>query len=588
MQNVLPGCIRLGRPTKLSLGIPRFRNTPFAHQPVPHPHPKPQPSNTAANRSQWSSVYQTIFQIGWLLKRGKTEEAKENFQRCLSRIPEYSTPRLVLYERGIAKFLYYERFKGALELHRQMNADDMLASTELRAKLLVCSSIVETPPEQQQNLESLFDELSYLLSRRSYSQRSLPQLLDVLKRHPLVDSQFVGRLVDRHLNSRGSREKLKLNTINKLILFYAHVGDIDAAETLVVSHQDSSPVRRRPTDPAPYTTLISSLAKRGALTTRRLDSLLGKVEQSQIRVDLPFFNVLIQWAMRTENYHQAFILYDTILRQEGAHMIPDSFVFGSLFNALQRTWALRNPNLRRSCYPPNAPTPRRFFRQMLECHLLAVKAAHPGAPARPIIRLSTLNIALRLFMLCMDYPSVFVTLRTFDLLGLKPDLRTYRFVLTILARRIQRTVLDADKLHWSHASWVANFLGGDGHSAAKALSSMGETTGDDTVTEPGVEDRSIHAEIIRALLEFSTRDSEYRTPTMAMIMGAEEEAPKKDVWDIEPLERLVVKATLASLVPKNASSEQVERALWKKMAAHFHEMVPEKLLIGRRLREPRF
>ncbi|KAI0285128.1 hypothetical protein BGY98DRAFT_930625 [Russula aff. rugulosa BPL654] len=525
--------------------------------------------DSAAKRSQWSRIYQTIFRIGQLLKQGKAEGAKENFQSCLSKTPPgnmHPSPRRSLYERGIAEFLNYEHFKGALELHREMNTNGMFASHKLRAKLLVCSSIVKPPREQEQDLESLFDKLSHILSLPSYSQ-------------PCRFSRSMG--------------ELELNTINKLILFYAHVGDMDAAESLVASQQDPSPVRRLPANPGPYTTLISSLVKRGALATRCLDTLLDKVEQSQIRVDLPFFSVLVQRAVQTENYHQAFALYDTILRQEGPHMIPDSFVFGSLLNALQRIWTCRSPSLRRARCPPNAPTPRRFFRQMLECHLLAMNAANPRPPARRIIRSSTLNISLRLFMLCMDYPAAFVTLRTFDLLGLKPDLRSYRFVLTILSARIRRAVLDADKLHWSHASWVANLLGGDNHSAEKALNNMGNTASElDGETQSGEDkkkDIRINTEIARGLLEFGNMNSEYRTPTVEMMMGEEEEPPpdEKAKWDFEPLERLVAKALLASVVPKNASEEQAGRALRKKMAPYFYEMVPEKLLIGRRLREPR-
>jgi hypothetical protein len=599
MQYALPRLTRLGQLPKFTQGTPRFRPAPLVqvHPLVPHlhPHPHSQLTDSAAKRSQWSRIYQTIFQIGWLLKRGKAEGAKEFFQNRLSKMPlghEYSNHRRFLYERGIAEFLKYERFKGALELHRQMIANRMFTSHELRAKLLVCSSIVETPHEQEQTLETLFKELSCILSLPSYSQRNLCRLLDVLKRHPLVNSQFVSKLVDKYIDSRGSMGQLKLSTINELILFYTHVGDIDAAESLVLP-QDPPPFRRRPANLAPYTTLISSLVENGALATRRLDTLLDKVEQSQIPVDLPFFSVLVQRAVRMENYHQAFALYDTILRQEGPHMIPDSFVFGSLLNALQRIWTCRSPSLRRARCPPNAPTPRRFFRQMLECYLLATKAAVPRTPARHTIRLSTLNIALRLFMLCMDYPAAFVTLRTFDLLGLKPDLRSYRFVLMILSTRIQRAVLDADNLHWSHASWVANLLGGDNHSAEKALSSMGDTTSErdtDTKTQSGEakkKDIIINAEIARGLLEFSNRNSEYRTPAVEMIMGGEEMPDEKAKWDIEPLERLVAKAALASVVSKNASQEQADHSLRKMMAPYFHEMIPEKLLIGRRLREPR-
>ena len=598
MQHALPRCTRLGRLPKFTQGIPRFRPTPLIQvhplvsHPYPHPHPHSQPSDPAERLFQWSRINQTISRIDWLLKRRKAVEAKEVFQSCLSKTHMYTIPRRSLYERGIAKFVDYKCFKGALELHQQMNANRLFSSHNLRAKLLVCSSIVEIPHERQQNLEFLFDELSHILSHPSYSQRSLCQLLEVLKIHPLVDSQFVSKLVDKHVDSRGSMGELELNTINKLVSFYAHVGDMDAAESLVVSPQGPSPVRRRPANPAPYTTLISSLVDRGALATRRLNTLLDKVEQSQIRVDLPLFSVLVRGAVRTENYRQAFALYDTILHQEGPHMIPDSFIFGSLFNALQRIWTCRIPSLRRARCPPNAPTPRQFFRQMLECHLLATKAGNQRTPTRSIIRLSTLNIALRLFMLCMDYPAAFVTLRTFDLLGLKPDLRSYRFVLAILSTRIQRAVLDADKLHWSHASWVANFLGGDNHSAEKALIGMITIAGEpDTEMQSweAKKDIYINTEVARGLLEFGARDSQYRTPTLEMIMGVEElPSEKAKKWDIEPLERLVAKAVLASVVPKNASDDQAERALRKKLAPYFHEMVPEKLLIGRRLREPRF
>lgn len=574
--------------------MPRFRPAPPIHlKPrVPHPHPHSQHSDSAAKHSQWSRICQAISRIAQLLKQGKAEGAKEVFQSCLSKTPlghkDYN-PRRLLYERVIIRFLHYQHFDFAHELHRQMNTNGIFASHELRAKLLVCSSIVETLHGQEQSLESLFDELSYILSLPSYSQRSLCQLLHVLKRHPLVDSQFVSKLVDKYIDSRGSIGELELNTINKLVLLYARIGDFDAAENLVASHQDPSPVPRRPVNPAPYTTLISSLVEKGPLAANRLNTLLDKVGQSQIRVDLPFFGVLVQRAVRTENYHQAFALYDTILQQEGSHMIPDSFVFGSLLNALQRIWTCRSPSLRRARCPPNAPTPRQFFRQMLECHLLAIKAASPRTPAPDIIRLSTLNISLRLFMLCMDYPAAFVTLRTFGLLGLKPDLRSYRFVLTILSARIQRAVLNADELHWSHASWVGNLLAGDDHNSEKALSSMGNTTTSKRGTKTRSEedkkmDIGITAEIVHGLLEFGAGNSEYRTPTVDMIMGWEKVPDQKARWDTEPLERLVAKALLASVVPKSASQEQAERALRKKMAPYFHEMVPEKLLIGRRLR----
>jgi hypothetical protein len=372
--------------------------------------------------------------------------------------------------------------------------------------------------------------------------------------------------------------KLELQTLNKLVSFYAHVGSLDAAEDLVASHRDPS---SQPRPPVLNTTLISSLAGRGSLSSHHINSLLDKMKQSQIPVDLPFLNVLIQWAVRNGNFHQAFALYETILQDKAPHMIPDSFTFGSLFSAHQRLLTIRSPSLRRARQPQNAPTPRLLFRQMLECRVLAGQVADPRTP--PVVRVSTLNVALRLFMLAMDYPAAFVTLRTFNALGLRPDARSYRFVLTILFAHIRRALREAQadqhqhqhqeqRQIWNHASWAVNFLGGSG-SAAQAVGG-----GD----KP--EDAHMPVEVAYALLEFGRgSNTGYRTPTIPVMLG-DEEAPGKAEWDVEPLERLVAKAILASLVPRDVNREKAERALRAKLAPYFYEMMPEKLLVGRRLR----
>jgi hypothetical protein len=163
--------------------------------------------------------------------------------------------RFALFERGITMFLEYRRFESALTLYRQMFAERLYASSGLRARMFVCSSIIDAPNKPQENLQSLFNKLSGVLSLPTYSQRSLRELLDVMKNSPIVDSQFVSKLVDQHTGSRGSIYELELRTLNKLVSFYAHAGSLDAAESLVVSPSS------RPRPPVLYTTLMSSLAE---------------------------------------------------------------------------------------------------------------------------------------------------------------------------------------------------------------------------------------------------------------------------------------------------------------------------------------
>jgi hypothetical protein len=502
------------------------------------------------------------------LKQEKTEEAVKFFQKSISQIPyKNRASRFAIYERGITAFLDYKCFKDALELHREMYSKGIYGSSGLRAKMLVCSGIVKAPHEQREELESIFDKLSHILSLPSYSDRRLCQLLDVMKNHPLIDAQFVSKLVHEYVDSRGSEYMMTSNTINKLIQFYAHVGGIDVAENLVVSHQDAHNMPR-PTNPSPYTTLISELTNRSQMTSGRLNLLLDKMKQSQIKADLPLLNVLVKAAVRNENLHQAFSLYETILKDDDPHMIPDSFVFGSLFNALQRIWTCRSMKLLRARQPPNAPTPRQLFRQMLECHVLAIQAANPRT--HPVVRISTLNVALRVFMLSMDYPGAFVALQTFRALDLKPDVRSYRFVLTIILEHLKRGLQTAAGKSYSQprrATWAVNFLGG----TAQTLHMQSE---------------DVWPEFANALLEFAVGNTGYRAPSLALILG-DEKPPAglgKADWDVEPLERLVAKAILATMKQRSANEEQAERALREKLAPYFYEMVPHRLWRGRRLR----
>ncbi|KAI9466655.1 hypothetical protein BJY52DRAFT_1233398 [Lactarius psammicola] len=510
------------------------------------------------NRRQWSTVNQLILSVSHLLKQGKNEEAVQNFKSRVSEIPsKHHSSRFSAYERGITAFLNHKLYKDAVELHQQMSAEGMFSSSGLRARMLVCSDIV-TAPHERGGLEPLYERLSRLLSRSSYSEGRLRALLDDMRGHPLIDLQFVRRLVDVFVKSRGSDYDLESSTINKLILFYVHAGSMDTAESLVLPHQESADNHPRHSNAGPYTTLISELTRKGAMSSRRLGILLDRMKQSHTPVDLPLMNSLVQSAVRRGNFHQAFSLYESILRDPASHMIPDSFAFGSLFNALQHLWA-RSPDLRRARRPPNAPTPHRLFRQMLECHVLAVEAADPRT--QPVVRVSTLNVALRLFMLSTNYPSAFVTLQTFRALDLRPDARTYRFVVTILLAHVKASL--QPELSWLPYSWAVNFLGDEVRA---------------------VQPEDIVPGVANALLEFAggVGETRFRTPGLAVIIG-DKKAPENAEWDIEPLERLVARAILATMGPMGMSERQAERALREKLVRYYYEMVPDRLWKGRRL-----
>ncbi|KAN0140088.1 hypothetical protein V8E53_001984 [Lactarius tabidus] len=561
--------------SRFTLLVPLSKRTPFRTHLFPLPqHPRPLAFRPHSHLSygdfkEKRRIYRLVLSVRYFLKREMDQKALNYFKEGVSRIPPKDrTTRFCAYERGISAFLRHKTYNHAIELYRQMFAERFFSSSGLRAKVLVCSDIVAAPHEQQEKLELLYEKLSHVVSLASYSERSLCQLLDVMSDHPLIDVQFVHKLVDVYLKSRGPQYYLESHTINKLILFYVHAGGVDSVERLVSPHLEPAESHSRHRNAGPYTTLISELTKKDAMSAKRLGLLLDRMKQSHTEVDLPLMNALVQSAIHRRDLRQAFTLYETMIRDPAPHMIPDSITFWSLFNAFRRLWISRRRSGHRT---PKTHVIRKLFRQMLECHVLAVQAAADTSkgsltapPSRPVVCVSTLNVALELFMLAMDYRGAFVTLQTFRGLGFRPDASSYRAVLTTLLAHI-KVGLEPRRSELRIATWATNFLGSEVRARVQA--------------------EDIRPELVGALLEFAKDhgDTGFRTPSVAVILEDEKE-PKNVEWDIEPLERLLARAVLSYIKMKGLSEVQAERVLREKLAPTLYQMVPERLSKGRRLR----
>ena len=559
--------------SRFKLFVPLSKRTPFRTLPQP-PHPlafRPHShlSSRGDSKTKRRRVVRLLRSVRFFLKTETNEKAVNYLRENISRIPsEDRTTRRCSYEHGIKVFLDLKRYHHAIELDQQMFAERLFSSSGHRAKMLVCSDIVAAPHEQREGLETLYEKLSRIVSLASYSERSLCQLLDVMVDHPLIDLQFVRNLVDVYVKSRGPQYYLDCQTINKLIPFYIHAGGGDRVESLVLPYLDPAGGHPQHRNAGPYTTLISELSKTGAMSSERLGLLLDKMKQSHTVVDLPLMNALIQSAVRRGDFRQAFTLYETIMNDPAPHMIPDSLTFWSLFNAFRRIWISRRRN---EHPPPAAHVIQKLFRQMLECHVLTVQAEADSSttpltatPRRPVVSVKTLNVALELFMLAMDYRGAFVTLQTFRGFGFRPDASSYRAVLPPLLAHI-KVGLQPRRSQLYIATWATNFLGSEVRAYVRA--------------------KDIQPELVGALLAFATGtgDAGFRTPSVAVILEHEKE-PENAEWDIEPLERLLARAILSHTGLKSLSEDQAERTLREKLAPIEFRMVPERMSQGRRLR----
>ena len=555
--------------SRFTLFVPLSKRTPFMTLPqTPRPlpfRPHSHLSSRGDSKTKRRRVDRLVSSIRFFLETGTDEKAVHYFQGNISRIPlKDRATRRFSYERGIKVFLALKRYNHAIELDQQMSAEGLFRSSEHRAKMHVCSHIVAAPHKQRKGLKPLYKKLSRLVSFASYSEHSLCQLLDVMLDHPLIDLQFVRDLVDVYVKSRRPQYYLECQTINKLIPLYMHAGGADRVEGLVLPYLGPAESHPQHTNAGPYTTLISELTKKGTMSSKRLGLLLDRMKQSHTVVDLPLMNALVQSAVHRGDYRQAFTLYETILKDPAPHMIPDSLTFWSLFNAFRRIWILRRHS---EHSPPQAHVIHKLFRQMLECHVLAVQAEADPTTARPrrtVVCVETLNVALELFMLAMDYRGAFVTLQTFRGFGFRPDASSYRAVLTPLLAHI-KVGLQPRRSQLSIATWATNFLGSEVRARVRA--------------------KDIQPELVGALLAFAndTGDARFRTPSVAVILEDEKE-PENAEWDIEPLERLLARAILSHTGLKGLSEDQAERTLREKLARIEFRMVPERMSQGRRLR----
>ncbi|KAI0269352.1 hypothetical protein BC834DRAFT_865985 [Gloeopeniophorella convolvens] len=513
--------------------------------------PTPRQTLMPSDVVQWSRLDQITSSLKRSLKEGKNKSPLRNYRKRIESFPAGGrATRFSAYERGIKIFLEHKHFRVAVELHRQMFAEGIFCSSSLRAQILVCESILLSPDEQREESASLFDKLSHVLTLPSYKERDLRDLLQVMQSHPLIDSHFVSRLVDEFVVAKGPDHELTLLTNKRLILFYTQAEIMKLGQDIVPPNGDSKDKTLRSKKPKPYSKLIRELTQRGSLPLTRLDAILKQIAQQQVPADIPLLNAMVQLAVRRQKYHRAFALYKTILTHPAPHMMPDAFVYGSLFYALRSTPAWLNPT--------NAPSPRRLFRQMLECQVFAIDA--PDARTHPVVRVSTLNSALWLFLFSMDYPGAFVVLQTFRSLGLRPDVRTYRTVLFILLAHVK---LGLQRRSASQAAWVLQFLGG--HDRLLRLSP-----------------NDIQDKTVCALLDFALEGGKFRSPPPKLLLRDHHHG--EPMWDVEPLERLVAKAMLCAIDPREVDMEQPERTLKEKLAPYFYDMVPDRLWRGRRLR----
>ncbi|ETW84704.1 hypothetical protein HETIRDRAFT_312380 [Heterobasidion irregulare TC 32-1] len=510
----------------------------------------PEPDHTQ-HRARWSSVKHLEFSVKRLLALGKPDDALRYFHLKLSSMDDDRGSRVTAYEDAISLFLHYSRFDFASDLYKQMSEDPvprLRPSPLVEAKMKAVSHLLESTPP------TLPDALAPVLARRSCTERDLRGLIDFLAGTLNLDLATITSVVERYADARGADYELHTPTVDKLMSLSLRAGNNDAAEAWFESRADK-PSPQEPASPAMlYTTLASELADSTIQNSAQIDAVLARMTKAGVAPDLALFNALIRGSVRHLDLHKAFALYDALRAQRSLAMMPDAFTFGSLFKALQALHHRRTARYRRLKAPPNTRTPRALFREMLECHLVRALAAPTQARAggARALTTSTLDVALRVFMLTADYPAASVALRAFGEYGLAPDAKTFHVVVVTLMAHMR---VDLVREHPPGAvRWIDRFLGADA-AAGLRLDDISDELIDDLLAfrpwRPHLQEKDAdahthaHAQAVERAPKAKFPET-FRVPSRFEVLGVTA-APANPRWDIHPLTRLLRRAIHARL-----------------------------------------
>ncbi|KZT00655.1 uncharacterized protein LAESUDRAFT_718003 [Laetiporus sulphureus 93-53] len=390
--------------------------------------------------------------------------ALRRFHADLDRSSVESSTRFSAYESAIGLFLRYRQPLEAAMILGRMSLAGYIPSVSARTQMAVMHFLMRS---SDANL--LMQELHQYFSNKSFKQYCLRDLLHLMDHIAECHPETMEKIVKLFLEIKGPHEVLSEKSRNLLVLMYTKAGSAESALRWISEPKPSpsestpTPVTRQTSDkqahpPHLYTTLFRNLASNqdeDGTTYRRI---FQEAQEQGIVPDLPFCNALIAVQVDRRRYDQAFLIYRLLFDERTQTSTPDAFTYVPLFRAVCNLHRPHNAHTRGYRRPLDVPSPRRLFRDMLECHLLRNGLPQKWLPS-PVLNGSVLRHALRMFMSMEDYAAALVILRSFVLFDEDITLKVYRIILYRLMHRVNSELVRMPKVPEPHRLWTYRFLG---------------------------------------------------------------------------------------------------------------------------------
>ncbi|THH10068.1 hypothetical protein EW146_g8483 [Bondarzewia mesenterica] len=524
----------------------------------------PEPSN------HYDNVWVKHFELSLrrFLSNCRSEDALEYFHLQLSNAAcEDRTCRFAVFELAISMFLQYSHYQHALDLYDMMFQHDLWPSALLRAKVKTVKHA-----QVKGSTQSYMAMLVPLLALKSFEEQHLRRYIDFLTLPLGVDFKTICAVVEAFVHAQKPGYELRTATLNKLICFSVRSGHSEVAEHWLNLYESSPDIKTDTSPATPYTTIISELADNIPRSLDRINAILARMNKENITPDLPLFNTLIRVSISRRDLLRAFALYDYLITHRLFDLIPDAFTFCSLFKALSKT--RRMARVRRVRISENARSPRQLYNEMIACHLI-VSYPDPNRPSR-VIQASTLNVALRTFMLTFDYQAAYVTLQAFRTYHISPDAKTFHSVVVTLLAHMH---MDLDvPTTGGNVRWLDRFVGREYAANLKPDDISDDLLDEFLLCPPWIKPNSKQANSTKARGEGKDRQQMFTVPSRFQILGIDPKPPNS-VWDIGPLNRLLRRAIFARF---EKTDQKPLDAIESAVEAAKKEMVP---VVNRKVRE---
>ncbi|KAJ3575699.1 hypothetical protein NP233_g920 [Leucocoprinus birnbaumii] len=461
-----------------------------------------------------------------------------------------------VFEDVLQTLIDESRFSAAMKVHQRVVAEGLIVSPSLEAQMLA----VSISQADKQKAPKFLDMLKAVVKRKAIGA---DDLVGVLSRMSELDlpSEMLMHIMSSYNEAHPilAASGHNVRSLQDLAKFIAEDSDaqtaLDALAALPELNADEVSMAEA------YTSFFRNLRASAHPDRSVVSAALDQMEKHGVEPNLSIWNSLIAFEVRANSLHRPFAMYYALKARPD--FLPDQNTFGSLFKALNRFY---NPKRRRFRYgrrlPDNIPSPRGLFREMMD-----TLVRHADEPK---FRLSTsfLNTILRTFVFQKDYAGAYLVLRSYRLLDVPVNVKTYLIVFRHLMNRITYGIRALRKM--GSVTWADRFL------------SLPYPVSDPAF----LRDLQLSNALASHILESSVRQSfdlerplyiniqlpaelgsvKYQSPTALEMLG---KAPISldAAFDPEPLERLMKKAmfaeigTVQELGPGQVTSPMVSKAI---------------------------